>query len=113
MLDLAADSAVFVSDFGESLRFRASVTSTARTITANVNREPVQDDTAGPYSGSRKPTMHIMCRNNSTLGVTPDEVVGDESEVEVSFRAGGTARWRKVLRVLRQNTGCVLLEVQS
>ena len=110
-IDLAADSAVFMTDFAETVEFRVNSGASARSISANVNRQPIEESDGSPFGGRPAPTMHVMVRNNDTEGVTPDEVVDDTSEIKVAFKIGEDARWRPVHRVLRQNTGCVLLEV--
>lgn len=111
-LDLENDSAIFVADFGEALQFRLNDAGDARDVTANVNREAIADDQGPPFAGHRPGVMHVMVRNHATLGVTPDEVVNDVSEIKVDYPKGATAAWRPINRTLKQNAGCVLLEVQ-
>lgn len=112
-LDLAADQSVFFADFGETVRFRANADATPRSITANVNRQAVSDDQDAPFAGHRPPVIHVMARNSATTGIDPTEIVDDQSEVEVAYPVGGTSRWRRIIRTVRANTGCVLVEVQS
>jgi len=112
-LDLAADSGIFVGDFGESVGFRLSSLIDTRTVTAVVNRMPISDDGDTPFSGRQSPVLHVLFRNHATLGVLPSEVVADASQIETSFPMGATARWRNVLRIVRHNAGTVLLEVQA
>lgn len=110
-IDLAADSHVFTQDFAEPVRFRVDDEATPREIKANVNRQAVNDASEQPFAGTRPPTLHVMARNDADSGIVPSEVVDDVSEIEVAFPLGATPRWRSVLRILRQNPGCVLLEV--
>ncbi len=112
-LDLSIDGAMLVSDFGESLRFRINSEGTAREISANVNRNPLEEDSDGPYPGHRRAVIHVMVRNDSDAGVTPDEVVNDSSQIEIDYPLGASVRWMFINRILKQNAGCVLLEVQT
>lgn len=110
-LDIAADRDIFFNDFAESLRFRADSAATPQAITANVNRQPVTNDNAAPMPGARRPLMHIMVPNGGDNGVAAASVVEDRSEIEVAYPKGGTARWRRVVRILRHNDATMLLEV--
>lgn len=112
-IDLTADAGIFFTDFAQTVEFRGNADTEARSISANVNRQQVEDDRELPYAGSRIPTIHIMARNDSTYGVLASEVEPEVSEIKVAFPEGATARWRQILRVLRSNAGCVLLEVKS
>lgn len=103
-------------DFGESVGFRVSEAGLSRTIDANLNRQPFEDAAGSgpePFAGNRPAVMHVMVRNHATLGVLPSEIVEDQSEIEVASKVGGTARWRRIIRIVRQNAGCLTLEVQS
>ena len=111
MVDLAADSAIFFNDFAESVRFRPDSARLDRTVDAVLNRQPNEPDNVDPHEGHRSPVIHAMLRNDATNGVEPDEVEPNISELEIEMPLGGDKRWRKINRVLRQNAGCVLLEV--
>lgn len=112
-LDVSADSAVFVNDFSETVRFRTNRDAEARSVSMVVNRQPIEEDDAQPHHGHRAPVLHCTAQNDGTKGVTPDEVENNVSEVEIAFPLGATARWRRINRVLRQNKGAVLLEVMA
>jgi hypothetical protein len=112
-LDLAADSAIMVGDFGETIAFRADPASPPRSIIAVVNRYPIADASESPFAGNRPPTIHVRCRNHQSLGVAPLQVVPDHSELLVAFPQGTEPRWRPVLRIINHNAGTVLLEVQQ
>lgn len=113
MIDLAADRNIFVADFGETLRFRANSDATPSSITANVNRNPVEDDRATPIAGSRMPRLHIMIPNGGDSGVAAEDIVAETSEIEVAAVLGATPRWRVIDRIIRHNAGAVLVEVTS
>lgn len=112
-LDLAADSSVFVDDFGESVRFRASSSSTARTLTAVVLRSPADDDSDSPFSGTRQQPTRIRLRNDTGKGVKPEQITIDESQIEVAADVGEFKRWRNITRIVQQDAGMVLVEVMS
>lgn len=117
MLDLAADSAVFMQDFAETVRFRAAPGGASpRSVRANVNRQPIDEANSpgdSPTAGRRSPKLHVMLRNHASLGVLPTEIVADTSEIEVAYPLGAAVRWRRVLRIVKHNAGCLIVEVQS
>lgn len=112
-LDLQADSAIFVADFGETIRIRTDSTARARTVTAVVNRNPVADSVEAPFAGRRPPLMHVLLRNSSTHGAQPSEINEDTFEIEADYPQGADPRWRSGIKILRHNAGTVLLEVAS
>lgn len=113
-LDLANDAPIFFIDFDETIRFRANDAATPREgVLANVRREGVEDDTDAPYAGHRAPLIHVMTANTTTKGITATEVVEETSAVELAYPVGATVGWRTINRVLKANTGCVLLEIGS
>lgn len=117
MIDRSADAAVFLGDFGESVRFRAHANATPRTITANVHRDTIDaagtNDTASPFAGRRAPAIRILVRIDATAGVLPTELVNDVSEFEVAYPVGTAVRWRRCLRIVKQSDMHLLVEVQS
>lgn len=112
-LDLAADSATFVADFGLTVRFRADGNASPRSIKANVIRGGVEDDGEAPFAGRRAPRVRLVVRNHATLGVLASEVQEDLSEFEVAYPEGADARWRRVVRIAKHNEGVLLIEVES
>lgn len=112
-LDLTIDAPVLIADFGESIGFRLNSDDDTRDITGTINRMPIEGDGDSPFDGHQSPRLHVLVKNHATEGVTPDEVVNDESEINVGFPIGTTARWRKIVRVVNANAGAVLLEVNA
>ena len=110
-IDLAADNAIFVQDFAEAVSFRPTPEADSRQIEAVPNRDSIDDGPGSPFAGQRQATMHWMVRNDATDGITPSQITEDESELQVASRVGDTPRWRPIQRILRQNKGCLLLEV--
>ena len=123
ILDLSADSALFVADFGEVIDFRTAPSATTRAgILADVNREPVDteggDDKASPFAGRRSPVINVLVRNHATLGIVPTEVAIDTSELKIAYPLGAATeaaglRYRRIVRIVRHNAGLLLLEVQT
>lgn len=117
MIDRSADAAVFLGDFGESVRFRAHAGATPRTLTANVHRQPLDaagtSDAASPFAGRRSPRILLLVRIDPDHGVTPAELQADVSEFDVAFPVGTPPRWRRYLRIERQSATHLLVEVQS
>lgn len=112
MIDLAADSAVFVGDFGESVKVEVSG-GAPRVVTAVVNRTPFEDTPDAPYAGHRRQPLHLLFRNSQTYGLTPAEAKLESTKVRVAAVLGDKAsvRLRPITRLIRHNAGTVLVEV--
>jgi len=109
MLDLAADSSMFMGDFGEPITLRNKQTDAERSITAVVNRETFQ-----PIPGTNmtpSPRMTIAVPNSSVTGITSQELDNDIWSVLIPIEVGGEAIERRLGAMLQQDDGVLTIEV--
>lgn len=112
MIDLAADSAVFTADFGESVKVEVAGDA-PRVVQAVVNRTPFEDTADAPYAGHRRQPLHLLFRNGNPHGLTPSEARLETTKVRVAAVQGdkSSVRLRSISRIVKHNPGVVLVEV--
>lgn len=110
-IDLAADSSIFVADFGETVTVAVDGEAD-RDVVAVVNRTPFSDTSDTPYAGHQMQPCHLMFRNSDTLGLTPEQAA-ETTKIKFAAVLGeiGSDRLRPITRIIRQNFGMVLVEV--
>ncbi len=102
---LNADAAIFADPDlmpgGEAISYTPHL-GVARTINANVERDPPTDiaDTAG---GGAAGLIMVFVQKHATAGVSSVNVGGDS--FSIAPRVGGTARVYKVVQIISQDTG--------
>lgn len=108
-IDLAADAAVFFSDFAETVVYRPRE-GEPRTIQALVDRDP--PEALGEDVTTRTPVLHVTVRNDSVAGITAAEVDTGGDRIDLPLRVGGSATTRPIVGIVRQDAGLVTLEVR-
>lgn len=105
---IAEDSAIFVDidGFGETVTYNP-LNGASVSIPAIVERDPPV--TSPSPSMSKAPRMYISIRNKATVGRTSIDTGGDT--ITVAYRYGGTAEAHPVRRILKQDAGMWVLEV--
>ena len=92
----------FGRQFGESIGYTNRAGDPVRTITARVIRDPM---TIMAEAGDVPVhAMIISVENDSTAGITSDEINTGGDYVSVAPRAGGTAEDRTIVQVLPTST---------
>jgi hypothetical protein len=114
-LPLAADGALFLADFAETIVYKPRPTQTVpspapRTITALVDREPpaflLEAD------GLAVPTVHVIVRNSATTGISSSEVDTGGDQMDVALRLGQAAATKRIVRIVSHDAGLLRLEVR-
>jgi hypothetical protein len=114
-LDLAADAALFLTDFAEAVIYKPRPTLAVpapapRTIQAIVDRNPpaflMEAD------GFSVPTIHLVVRNSASAGISSAEVDTGGDQVDVPVRLGEAAVTKSIVRIVQQDAGILRLEVR-
>ena len=107
---LTADADQFTDTFGESVVYIDAATSTERTITAIVERgAPGQVE--GPSYGVAN-TFKVIVINDSTTGISSDEVDCGRDVIKLAHRLGKTATERTIISIAGHDPGLLTLEVR-
>lgn len=112
-VNLAADHDVFFTDFAEAGIVRP-IGKRPRAAEMIINREQPDVTTDG---GVRISARSIMIRNSTVDGMTPAEAeqqASDQQHPDLTFfwnQGDKAAVTRPINKILRQNAGCILVEV--
>ncbi len=106
--ELIATTPEFLSAFGETVTYWPSG-GVSRQITAIVKRQEPQGLEGAPHGVSHK--AEIQVANNSTTGISSDEVNTKKDEVELAVRIGETAQKRLIGDILSHDAGMMRLEI--
>ena len=113
---LTTDSSLFVDtdDFGETVtyyprNFFGQASRSSRSISAVVIREQLQG-LAQDGGDAVVPRFEVHVRNDSTYGISSDELDLGGDQIGFPVRDGKTAEKRSITRLITQDTGMLVLE---
>ena len=107
--ELIDSAAHLVDTCGESVTYYPKAGG-SRAITAIVNRgQPGGLD--GPPHGAA-PRLIICVENDSTSGISSDEIDTGGDEVKVAVRIGETAQKRRITKIVTMDAGMMELELR-
>ena len=111
----ATDVFLNTSDFAESIsyyphRYFGTTLRATRTINAVVVRDPIQSiDVAGTVVTS----FEVHVANDSTDGISSDEIDTGGDQLGFPRRDGETATRHAIIRIVSQDHGMLVLEVRG
>lgn len=104
-------SSVFLNtdEFAESVTYKPRGSVTTRPIRAVVEREQLA--TVNEDGGETVAPMFIVhVANDSTLGISSDELDTGGDKISLPVRDGMTASYRAITRLISQDNGMLVLE---
>ena len=110
--EIATLSDDFLELFGESVVYypRGYQAGDARAILAVVDRMPPEGVSEAPYGNA--PLLHIFVKNDSTEGISSDELDLGGEQVELSVRLGEAVQKRRITEKNNADAGMLQLEVR-
>ena len=106
LIDTNAD---FLAVFGETVTYWLA-SGGSRSITAVVDRERPADLDGAPHGSA--PLLVIEVANDSTTGISSDEVDTGGDKIEVAVRIGESAQKRLIKKIISQDAGMMRLELR-
>lgn len=106
LIDTAPD---FLTTFGETVTYYPKAGG-SRQITAIVSRERPAELEGAPHG--RAPRLSVSVANDSTTGISSDEIDTGGDEINLSVRIGETAQRRRITKILSQDAGMMKLELR-
>jgi len=106
LIDSRAD---FLEVFGESVTYYPRAGG-SRSITAIVNRERPETVDGAPHGSA--PLLIIEVANDSTTGISSDEIDLGGDKVKLAVRIGKTTQQRVIRKILSQDEGMMKLELR-
>ena len=104
--DLVPD---LLDEFGETVTYRPR-TGDARSITAIVERGGPAD--LAPAAGGVAPLLRVRVANDSTTGISSDEIDTGGDRIDVAHRVGVAATTRPIVRIIEHDAASLLLELR-
>lgn len=106
LIDTAAD---YLAVFGETVTYWPAGGG-SRSITAVVNHERPEGLDGAPHGSA--PLLAIEVANDSTSGISSNEVDTGGDKVELAVRIGETAQKRLIKKIISQDAGMMRLELR-
>ena len=106
---LVATASAFTDVFAETVTYKPSV-GDAREIEAIVVREPAEKTPGMPHGLG--PKLKIDVENDSTTGISTDEINTGGDLVNLSVRIGESAQDRAIVGIESQDAGRAIYEVR-
>lgn len=106
--ELIATRTAHLSGPGESIKYKPGGVG-GRTITAFVNRRP-SEGLDVPFGHS--PFAEIHVENDSTTGIDSDEINTKADMIEYAVRLGEAVEDRKIVEIIHQDAGMLILDVR-